>query len=397
MPTNRLNTRGRRWLWAVLILTACGSAGATTGEIVTDTLADGVVRVSNPQEGTWSREATWRPVEDLRIGSMDGGGPDQFGGPGAIEEDAWGRVYVLDMEEREIRVFDGNGRHVRSFGREGGGPGEFRQPIGMVWGPRNELWVVDPGNARFSVFDTTGTFLRSYLRDSGHVMMPWPGVIDASGRLYDVGMQHLREQSRLVLLKYDVSFQRTDTLPLPHRKEAQFEVTRGSVTHGLAVPFAPRLHWALGRNPVLWSGVSDSYRLEVGEPGGRTLRIGERPYTPAAVERAELDSLPGLAWFRQQGGKVDLSQVPDRKPAFISIDLDDRGFAWVRPSTPLAQRNAVFDVFDPEARYLGRVEFPGELPHGFAFVVRGNHAYAVVVNDLGVPQVVRYRLEGRTD
>ena len=36
-----------------------------------------------------------------------------------------GTLYIGDESAKEIRVFDGHGKHVTTFGREGRAPGEF--------------------------------------------------------------------------------------------------------------------------------------------------------------------------------------------------------------------------------------------------------------------------------
>jgi sugar lactone lactonase YvrE len=381
------------------LLAACGTASAdSSGQVVFDTLANGVIQVTNSARGAWTESTAWRVVEDLRIGTADGGGPDMLAMPMDVEEDAAGRIYVLDGQALEVRVFDAAGRHVRSFGGQGGGPGELRQPIGMTWGPKGELWVADFANARYSVFDTTGTFLRSYVRHNNSIQMPWPGVVDDSGRLYDTRRTERGGEEVDVLLRYDPAVSQAETFALPHPRVQQFEVRNAAsrLRNSIPVPFSPRVEWTLAPDGRIWSGASERYRLEQREVDGRLLRITERPYTPVKVERAELDSIP--IWhqdFIRRGGKIDMAAVPKEKPAFVSIQVDDRGYLWVRPSAPPAQQSTAFDIFEPAGVYLGRVELPIQVPQFMPIFIHGNHVYTAVHSELGVPQVVRFRLEGR--
>lgn len=391
--------RPAAWAGSLCLLAACGTASANGPDRVAfDTLANGVVQITNPERGAWTEATAWRAVEDLRIGSADGGGPDMLAMPLDVEEDAAGRIYILDAQAMEVRVFDRAGRHVRSFGGQGAGPGEFRQPLGIAWGPKGELWVPDFVNARYSVFDTTGTFLRSYPRHNNSMRMPWPGVVDASGRLYDTRSNDQDGQQVEVLLRYDPSVSRAEAFSPPHRPVRQFEVRSetGRLRNSIPVPFAPRVEWALAPDGRIWSGASERYRLEQREADGRLLRIAERPYTPVKVERAELDSVPSRHHdFIQQGGKIDLAAVPKEKPAFVSIQVDDRGYVWVRPSAPLGQQGTAFDVFDSMGVYLGRVQIPMAIPEFMPIFIHGAHVYTATMTDEGVPQVVRFRLEGR--
>ena len=82
-------------------------------------------RVDNgaePAEGL----VTARMVEQWRAGGED----DEvfFGNVGRIIMDAEGNLLLLDTQLSEIQVYDGDGNHLRTIGREGDGPGEMRRP-----------------------------------------------------------------------------------------------------------------------------------------------------------------------------------------------------------------------------------------------------------------------------
>jgi streptogramin lyase len=385
---------------AALVLmgaSACADAEPSVDATRVDTLAGGVVAVRNPERGAWTPESAWRAVEELRIGAAHSAGPDEFAFPAALEVDAQGRLYVLDAQASQVRVFGADGRHVRSFGGQGAGPGEFKRPMGLAMDPAGALWVMDPGNARFSVFDTTGVLRTTVRRESSHAMYPWPGRFDRQGRLWDVAPGAAGIGGPPALLQLDPASGRGRQLPLPAFTAAQFSTSSGRVSMAAPVPFAPELAWTLDADGRVWSGVTDRYRLRLHDPAGDTLRVVERAAAPVAVSAQERDSVPAqLKWFTDQGGRVDLSRVPRQKPAFLSIRTDDRGWLWVRPSLPAAETKTAFDVFDPEGRYQGRLSLPIAHEDRMPLVIRGERIYAVVLNDEDVPQVVRFRIEGRS-
>ncbi|HEU4885493.1 MAG TPA: 6-bladed beta-propeller [Longimicrobium sp.] len=380
-----------------LTLAGCGRDGGAADAVRVDTLAGGTVAVHNSEQGAWTEQTAWRAVEDLRLGRADGSGPDVFAAPVALEADALGRLYVLDAQASQLRVFDADGRHVRSVGGQGAGPGEFRQPMGMAMAPDGALWVVDPGNGRFTVFDTAGALRTTVRRASGLAMMPWPGRFDRQGRLWDVSMGPGGMSGPPSLLRVDPASGNVQPVSLPAFSPPQFSATNGPVSVSAPVPFAPNLVWTLDAEGRVWSGVSDHYRLRLHEPAGDTVRVVERTAPPVEVAASERDSLPAqLKWFTDQGGRIDLSRVPKHKPAFVSILTDDQGWLWVRPALPAAERNAAFDVFDPEGRYQGRISLPVVHMDGMPLIIRGDRIYAAVLSDEGVPQVVRFRIQGRS-
>jgi streptogramin lyase len=382
-------------LLSCALLAACGRGGG--GDAVrVDTLPGGTVAIHNPARGAWTEQTAWRAVEDLHLGRADGGGPDVFAQPAALEVDAGGRLYVLDAQAAEVRVFGADGRHLRSFGRPGAGPGEFAQAMGMAFAPDGSLWVLDPGNGRFSVFDTAGAPLRTLPRENPHVAYPWPGRFDRDGKLWDVA-QGAGLGAAPTLLRIDPATGRMQRMDMPRFTPTQFSTEKGPVKVAAPVPYSPELVWTLDGDGRVWSGVSDHYRLRLHQPAGDTLRVVERDAPPVEVSAAERDSLPAqLKWFTDQGGRIDLSRVPRHKPAFLSLRTDDRGWLWVRPSLPAAERGTAFDVFDPEGRYQGRVALPIRHMDQMPLVIRGNHIYAVVLGRDDVPQVVGFRIQGRT-
>lgn len=383
-----------------LLSAACGGdARATAGrwEGTMDTLPNGAVLVSNPAQGIWKPGEEWRLVEELRIGSADVEGPELFGEIIALEVDRLGRIYVLDRQAKEVRVFDPDGRHVRSFGRKGGGPGEFKDPIGLAWHPEGTLWVADPANTRYSVHDTTGTFLATHRRALGGYGIPWNGGLDAEGRMHEVSYLPAADgRSRPVLLRFDREMAAADTFPLPDFRGEEFRHRTDRSATFVAVPFASRMSRRVYPGYGVWSGVSDRYRIHHQSLEGDTLRAVERELEPVSVTPAEKDeALASLKWFTDRGGRIDPSRIPSRKPAFTDLSRDDSGYLWVQPSLPADTEGSVLDVFDPEGRYLGVVRSGIALGSFPPMLVRGDRLYAVVRDELEVPYVVRYRIEGR--
>ena len=381
------------WL-GVLAVSACGreAAGGWRGSM--EQLPGGGVLVKNPEQGVWEEGQAWTLAEDLRIGSMDEEGPALFGQVAAVEADSLGRVWVLERNAKELRVFDAEGRHVRTLGREGAGPGEFGDPIGLAWAPDGHLWVADPGNARFTVFDTAGRYVTSHPRRVAGYSMPWSGGFDREGRLYEVSPVGGGGDFRSAVLRFDAAMQPADTLLLPRVESQQFELrSPGGGMMVVGVPFTPGVAVAVDPRGFVWTGVTDRWRLHQQTLRGDSVRIVEREAAPVPVTAGDREAaLQELKWFTDQGGRVDLGRIPAHKPAFSDLVAAPDGHLWVRPSVPEGYEGAAFDLFDPEGRYLGRVPFPAGLNRFPPPVVRGDALYGVRRDSLDVPYVVRVRI-----
>jgi sugar lactone lactonase YvrE len=389
------------FLCVPLLLGACGEAASSpSADVVIETLPNGAVHVRSPEAGIWAEGERWRLVEELRIGAMDGTGPDVFGNIAGLEADGEGRIYVADGQASELRIFGPDGRHLRTLGREGAGPGEFRQISGIDWHPDGRLWVMDAGNSRFAIIDPEEGFVEGLRREAGFRMFPWPGRLDRDGNLHDLimvqGEGNPMERDRAVVRHAGGDLEPLDTMVLPAFQSSTFDLSGddGRRLVSAAIPYTPSQVWTVAADGDIWIGNNDRYRIHRVSRSGDTVRVLERPYRPVVVTASERqEAIEGLEWFTNQGGRIDASRIPDTKPAFGRLFEDEAGYLWATATVAEGEPRR-FDVFDPDGRYLGAVEAPEGLGYQLP-VIRGSHLYAVVQDDFEVPYVARYRIEGR--
>ena len=361
----------------------------------TDTTASGAVVVRNTTGGLWDSASAWHLAEELRIGSADDSGPGALSNPRALEVDAAGRIYVVENQPMELRVYAPDGRYLRTLARSGSGPGEIQEAIGLAWDTLGHLWVVDQRNARYTVFDTAGARLAERRRPvSTFFTWVWMGMLSRTGEVVEVSSVPGDGSFRQVALRLDSSLAARDTVPLPERQTPGFELRRGSSRTIAGVPFAPSLLWRLDPRGYLWSSITDHYRVVQQTLTGDTVRVIERTVPPVEVTSAEKDTgIAQLRWFTEQGGVVDRSRIPDVKPPISWFWVDDQGYVWTRRSQPAQATGTMLDVFDPGGRFLGEVHAPLEL--GTTALIRGAALYAIATDADDVPVIVRFRIRGR--
>lgn len=380
----------------LMAATACSEPAARDADWPgsVDTLANGALHVSNPEEPLWSEGEGWALVEEVRIGSADAEGPELFAQIRALEMDDQGRMYVLEGQANELRIFDPSGVHLRTVGGAGEGPGEFGNPAGMGWHASGELWVVDLGNARFAAFDQAGEFLGSHRRPLVGYVIPWPGAFGPDGEVYEQGFGAPGAAS---LIRFAPGMSEADTFPLPSQDESErfvFESDGGGMTTRVPVPFAPQMAHRLDPEGYLWFGTTDRFRFVRTTLEGDTLMVVERPVEREPVTESELErAMAGLERFTAQGAQVDPRRIPSEKPAFGRLFLGDHGHLFVVPYTSRATTVDRLDVVDSAGRYLGELPMNPPLYPSPPPVIRGNWILGVTVDDAGVPFVVRYRIE----
>lgn len=364
------------------LLQACGGAGAWEGT-VTDSA--GVSIVTNTATPFWRAGDEWTVAEDLRIGTVAGEPEYQFGRITGIDIAEDGTIFVLDMQASEIKAFDNQGTHLRTFGSPGAGPGELSpQALGVFIDPEGKVQVIDLGNARVNRYDPTGESLGSFRVDiSAGVPARWEmseeGRLMAQLRGMDVpGMAALAEGDPIVI--YDTTGIVVDTLTvLPKGMTLE-----GTSEEGLSMKiFAPEPLWDLALDGMIYTAMNDRYEILVNSPDGSLARIIRREIERKPVGESDQNAiLRGLREQYEEFGAPPqaIEQImqgigfADFYPAFFQMFGDSRGNLWVqrvRSAQDMAEGaeegvefnvqdigSPEWEVFDTEGRFLGVVTLP---------------------------------------
>lgn len=122
------------------------------------------------------------------------GGPKHFDRLSSVTVDPKGdRIYVVDIggvssDQHRVRVFDArSGEHLRDIGKRGSGPGEFNLPRDVAVGRNGQLYVVDGGNFRVQIFDRDGRYQQSFGavgKQLGNFARPKEAATDREGNVY---------------------------------------------------------------------------------------------------------------------------------------------------------------------------------------------------------------------
>lgn len=373
----------------------CGIGNDETAPFRVDTLPSGVIEIQNPSQGIWGVVEGWELKETLRLGTVYGEGPEVFGRVRDLQLDGFGRIWVLEDQAEEIRVFTSDGDHVRTFGRPGEGPGEFGSATAMVWSPDDHLWVVDRGPRRISIFDTTGTFVSSRRRPNSRSFDPWRGGINDFGFFYDLGYRRLGEEDYLV--RFDTLLNALDTIPVPRHPDGPQVVEVGTANSRgwYSIPFSGWAIWTLTPDGGMWVAITDQYKLLRLSAAGDTLRVVTKSFDKLPVTAGEKSE--AIESFRSRGLNLSPSQIPDFKPAISHILLDDQSNLWVIPRREEDELDRLAQIFDSSGVYLGEVKLPVPI-HGRSWTkIRGGTVVTVTTDSLGVPFVVRMEIQRSQD
>ena len=377
-------------LAGVLLLSAGTATAAWEGQI---TETDGVTTIVNPETPAMGvvqqvLEEQWRR----------GGDDDEifFGTIAEFLHDVDGNLYLLDGQLSEIQVFDPEGEHLRTIGRQGEGPGEFQNGADMFWAPGGEIGVVQAWPGKVVMITAEGdpgpTFSLPY-RDGGG----FQSVTRAAGHedvIVMAGTAWTREDGKQLqftyLKSYDAAGEERATF-VETSKEVQFgdyEFIEQDY-----VDFQRR--WTVAPDGRVAAALSfEDYRIHIWKADGTLDRIIERPgYEKVERDSAEKSRFQTMFEGFTRWNRGSTFKVSDAHQTIGQMFFRQDGTLWVQSGAHQWRAPegvyTSFDVYDAMGRFQQQVDLVADadaVDDGLFFV--GDNAY--VVTDLWNAVMARF-------
>ncbi len=422
-------------------MTTPHASAAQSPDAVTPQHGDTIVRTAG--RPVFARGGTLVP--ELTIGVAEGAEEYMFGNVGDVLALRDGSTLVVDTRAFAIRQYDAKGTHVRTIGRRGQGPGEYTRPSKLAELPDGRILLVDGGNARVNVYARNGEPVESWsLAFAGGNVASSRIVLDTTGTVvvpvYAYGGGRTEGQ---LLLRFAPNGRVVDTLNAPvfayDPPNAEVKNARGN---GVAViPFYPVTRWAWSPLGYFVTGDANRYAFELRIP--RPTRTSGNAAIPAMRYRgptAPWNAGDPIVSVRHATTPVPISdeqrsvaksgveailkqmeptyrysgpEIPGVKPPWKDLRVGEDGTIWVHlsmpgerympdepairppnagPVLPRWREPAVYDVFEPGGRYLGRVTRPDNVT---MMRMTKDRVWGSVSDDDDVEVVTRFRIEWR--
>lgn len=136
----------------VFILTGCGGSMSPTE---TETTSTEPTTESSTEEST--EVSTTQSFEISEIALAEDGMKDPYG----VAVNSQGNIYVSDMGNDRVLIFDAAGKRIDTWDKKGSGEGEFNSMGfgGIAIDSKDNVFVVDNENHRIQKFDRDGNFI----------------------------------------------------------------------------------------------------------------------------------------------------------------------------------------------------------------------------------------------
>jgi len=287
-----------------------------------------------------------------------------------------GSYFVLDSGRQHIAVYGPDGEFLRYIGGSGAGPGEFRNPL--LQGIRgNQLLIFDSLLRRLTRYTTKGELIDTPAlpRASGgglamHITADGIRVVirptTASTLMTNVEVALLTRDGRRYATLRSPEMTQAVEVSVPYRGQQivdRVELPFSPVPCALFVPGRGIL-LSFSNEPVLrWHGLNGGLREKI------RIDTLNTEITQADRERfryhwEQRQQMAGEEDRRMIEEVKSASVLPDQKPYWTFIWVDDAGYYWLCVPERLIQfesdedRSEAWRVLSPEGEYLGITRTP---------------------------------------
>jgi len=338
---------------------------------------DGVKTITNPdypRDGRFVAKLT----QEMSCGEESGPDAAILNKPLELKVDDQGRVYVMDMGDVNIKVYDEQGRFLRTIGREGQGPGEFGGLAFFEMLSGGRICVLDGMQSRVAILTTDGKFISSFPIQGFHRAI----ASDGKDRLYLGKWAAAKEPDKLSTdfqeIAYITSIYRTDATgkdPVHLMdflgESVMMKSAGGGGTVGM-IGGGAMIVWNVDPRGTIYGGCNETYSLSAYGPDGKIEYAFGRKFTPLKNPR-----------FKGMAGQKKTM------PAFSrAIVFDEDGNLWIELSRAEDAKGFVFDVFSPDGIYLKQVRIEQRIAQ-----FRKGKIYCIDRPEDGYPSIKRFRLE----
>lgn len=320
------------------------------------------------------------------------------------------RAIVSDPLEGRITLLNWADGSLTDIGRQGGGPGEYGAP-GALFASGDGTLMMDMANRRLVPIEEDRIGQNTISLGSEDGLPIFARGVDARGNVYhdlagiaSPATAEYARQGRAPLMRWNPATNRTDTLgmvnfpPLPAAGPGEMRVQIGGSA------YQPRDAWAVAADGRVAVVRANPYRVEW--LGGATTVMGpEIAYRPIPVGEAEKNAYAdqmaqrGMMMTMDNGRRTsrraprpDINRItwPETMPAFAaSVFMTASNELWVERSRSARETARTYDVFNTQGQRERQVVFPAGqrvLAIGSDFIITS------ITDDDGLEWVERFRL-----
>ncbi len=348
-----------------------------------------VVNQDKPFKGEWdfNKKLIWE---------KDTAGKDVFGDIQNIAISKTGKIFVADMKNSLIFIFDKDGNFIKSFGKKGEGPGEIRDYFGgnLLQIVGNKLIFSD--RAMLHYFDLDGHYIktikisprlkpREFLNED--IFISAPVIVDRRGKG--------TEKIILFNLKTD---EKTEIATFrPFDKASVTQESKGNqMTVGIVIGDITPMMLVRYSNEKIYYGMNNKNELTICDIKGKKLFNFSNPEKkPNKVSEKYLKNL------KTRLGDIPanilnniINGLPKNASFFSDINIDRKGNVYLFESDPDSDTLRVIDIYDKSGKFMYRSKIGVDNDRTINGIqIEGDFIYIWTEDEDGNVILSKYRIE----
>lgn len=285
--------------------------------------------------------------------------------------DEAGTIYALDFKDRKIKVFDKEGKFIRSFGEQGQGPGEMEMPAGIHLTASDELVIEDAYARKLVYFSKDGTYIRNFSFADRMALVNL--VMGPNGHFLGREMKLEGEKMFFVIKKFD-----PDLKPLFSLDQIEFAIPiPGS---GNKIDLMDMLSiYQFDSSGNIYYGRNTDYEIKIYTSDGIHVKSIQKEYDPQDVTEEDIEEILNRIPNVGPVNVKEMFEFPERFPPYQFFTLDEEDRVFVRTWNKGENKGEfIIDVFNSEGLYIAR--FPSKMD---IRVWKNGKAYSYEENEEG--------------
>ena len=308
--------------------------------------------------------------------------------PGIFRVDNKGNIFIADESDQSIKVFDRNGKYIKTIGTRGVGPGEFQHFSDMSITSNGELIVTDSTNMRTSIFNAEFDFIDSYGWKNRHFH-----IFLSDDTTYTISEYIQQENQRLFVKKYDYS----GNMQFVYGEFKQAKPTKFPVDNAIIYLYPPYSPHSIivgdSKKGWLYHCLNDLYKIEVYDHSGRLFRIIDRPYKPVQFTKKDGDLY--FSRYKENSPRQKFAKkiiLPQNKTVTKRMIIDDLSNLWIETFEKIEKDGytlTAYDIFNNDGVYDTRVWIdirPGIFVNGKMYLLETEE-------QTGLKSLIRYNVK----
>ena len=342
--------------------------------------------------------------EELSIGTDDGTEEYWFNDIADIDVDSNGNIYVADYRESRIKIYNAEGKFLKTIGRKGQGPGDF-QALWKIFIDRNDyLYASDVTLRKLSVFDPEGQYVATYdFPKIGYSVRDFYVDKDGHFLLIESSLER-REKERRTISEINMYSKDLKLIKNIYTCE-NFSWDMANINNrriSVRKPYPLTLRCSFIRDGKIVFGRNDKYEFYIHSLDKNTTEKFIGKYEPLKVTKKDKNEF--LEFYRQISDNephakdfIQATSFPKVKPPFYDIIADDTGYIVFVTYEQTENEGTGCDIYDLNGNFIKKVFIRGipqlnSMNVRLDLTFRNGNIYAALYSEEGYPKAVRYRL-----